>query len=81
MPVVTLTRPMNINVGGGCFERYGIGQYVFDQSRAFSPYVLAHTANGRPESDDTLLTDPGPPALLLTCPPVSSWRWPDPPPP
>jgi hypothetical protein len=77
MPVVTLIRPMLLNEGDGFLRRYGVGQY-FLGSEAWSAYVMAHCANGRPENDDVQITDPGPPTKLfgLAGEPLANTTWP-----
>lgn len=64
MPVVTLVKPMRLQQPGGSIYQYGVGQYWFDGLSGYDWYVMAHTANGRPELDSVRITDPGPPVVL-----------------
>ena len=67
MPVVTLVKPMRLNLAGGVGQlQYGIGQYMFDTGDAYDRYVVAHTANGQPEFDSVKITDPGPPVVIIS---------------
>jgi hypothetical protein len=70
MPVCTLIKPMRLHCPGGLQLQYGVGQYWFNGMDAYNPYVLLHTANGRPELDSVKITDPGPPVID-----VSSHPW------
>jgi hypothetical protein len=64
MTVCTFVKPFHFQKTNGTMYAYGVGQYDMGNN-AYNWYVLAHTANGRPELDSVKVTNPGPPVVVI----------------
>jgi hypothetical protein len=74
MPICRVVAPFTVATADGQCWWYGVGQYSFSASDAFSQWWQAHF-DGAPIMDDTPLDDPGPGPVLSRVPPPWWQPW------